>query len=87
MMYLSKQATNKDQSLKMQMLLSIDNDKKTPSERIWTKNGFFRDQRADLTIFKPSFLENTILYANQGTISTMKTVDYAVHLDYVVLGQ
>ena len=87
MMYLSKQATNKDQSLKMQMLLSIDNDKKTPSERIWTKNRFFRDQRADLTIFKPSFLENTILYANQGTISTMKAVDYAVHLDYVVLSQ
>ena len=34
MMYLKKEATNKDQSLKMQMLLSIDNSNKTPSEKI-----------------------------------------------------
>ena len=34
MMYLTKEATNKDQSLKMQMLLSIDNSNKTPSEKI-----------------------------------------------------
>ena len=51
MMYLRKEATNKDQGLKMQMLLSIDNDKKTPSEKKWAKNKFFGDQRADLTIF------------------------------------
>ena len=87
MMYLTKEAANKDQSLKMQMLLSIDNSNKTPSEKIQTKNGFFRDQRADLTNFKANFLENTLSYANQGTISTMKAGDYTIYLDYVVLGQ
>ena len=39
MMYLSKEATNKYQSLKMQMLLSLDNDKKAQTEKIWTKKG------------------------------------------------
>ena len=71
----------------MQMLLSIDNDKKAPSEKIWAKNEFFRDQRADLTIFKPNFPENTLLYANQGIVSTMKDGDDAIYLDYVVLGE
>ena len=87
MMYLSKEANIKNQSFKMQMLLSIDNDKKAPSEKIWAKNEFFRDQRADLTIFKPNFPENTLLYANQGIVSTMKDGDDAIYLDYVVLGE
>ena len=34
-----------------------------------------------------SFPENTLLYANQGTNSTMKAGDYVIYLDYVVLGQ
>ena len=86
-MYLSKEANIKNQSFKMQMLLSIDNDKKAPSEKIWVKNEFFRDQRADLTIFKPNFPENTLLYANQGIVSTVKDGDDAIYLDYVVLGE
>ena len=39
MMYLSQEATNKYQSLKMQMLLSLDKDKKAQTEKIWAKNG------------------------------------------------
>ena len=87
MMHLSKEATNKDQSLKLQIILFIDNNKKTPSEKIWVMHRFFRDQRADLTIFKLNFPENTLLYANQGTTSTMKAGDYVIYLDYVVIGQ
>ena len=34
-----------------------------------------------------SFPENTLLYANQGTNSTMKAGEYAIYLDYVLLGQ
>ena len=60
MMYLSKEATNKDQSLEMQMLLSLHNNQKAPTEKIWAKNGFFWDQRTDLTIFKLNFTENTL---------------------------
>ena len=40
MMYLIKEATNKDQTSKMKMLLSLDNNKKAPTEKIWTKNSF-----------------------------------------------
>ena len=74
MMYLRKEATNEDQDLKMQMLLSIDNNKKTPYEKNWAKNEFFGDQRTDLTTFKPNFPENTLLYANQGTIKLLRLV-------------
>ena len=34
-----------------------------------------------------SFPENTLLYANQGTNSTMKAGEYAIYVDYVLLGQ
>ena len=49
MMLLSKEATNKDQSLKMQMMLSLDKDISTNSENKLEKNGFFGDQRGDFT--------------------------------------
>ena len=51
-MFLLKEATNKDESLKMQMLLSLKDDKADSSsnEKIWKSNGFFGNQRIDLTI-------------------------------------
>ena len=33
-----------------------------------------------------NFPENTLVYCNQGTISTPKAGDYAIYLDYVILG-
>ena len=88
MMYLIKEATNKDQTSKMKMLLSLDNNKKAPTEKIWTKNSFFGGgSKADLAIFKPNFPENNFFYPNQDTIFTMKTGDYVIYLDYVVIGQ
>ena len=41
MLYLSKEATNKDGSLKMQLLLSSRDDDRCPTETIWCWNGFF----------------------------------------------
>ena len=49
MMFLSKKAANKDQSLKMQML-SLDKDDSSNSEKIGKKPGFFRDQKCHFTI-------------------------------------
>ena len=51
-MFLLKEAINKDESLKMQMLLSLKDDKADSSstEKIWKSNGFFGYQRIDLTI-------------------------------------
>ena len=61
-MYLSKEATEKDRQMKMQMLMAIENSNSPSSEHIWLTNGFFGDQRSDLTVSKENFLENTLLY-------------------------
>ena len=89
MMFLSKEATNKDQSLKMQMMLSVK-DGKTDSaatEKIWKSSGFFGNQRTDLTIAKANFPDNTLVYLNNGSISAAKGGQTAIYLDYVILVQ
>ena len=40
MIFLSKEATNKDQSPKMQMMLSLDKESASNSEKIWKKKVF-----------------------------------------------
>ena len=40
MMFLSRKATDKDQSLKMQMMLSLDKDDSSNSQKIWKKMFF-----------------------------------------------
>ena len=86
--YLSKEATNKDKSLKTQFLLPTGTrDEKVP---ILRKNGtkltFWGDQVADFTIIKLNFSEDTLEYTNQGNITPVKG-DLAVYFDYVILGQ
>ena len=68
MMYLSKEATNKDSSLKTQLLLLTGDEKKVDTEKIWNKVGFFGDQTADFKINKANFPENTLIYVNQGIL-------------------
>ena len=86
MMYLSKEATTKDRSLKTQVLLVTRNDKTTGTEKTWKKAGFLGDQTTGFTINKANFPENKLVYANQGNITLVKD-DLAIYLDYVVLGQ
>ena len=87
-MYLSKETTDKDQNHKMKKNLSLDNeDPANNSEKIWNSNGFFGDQKGNFTIKKANFPEKTLVYCNQGTVSTFKVGDYAIYLDYVILGQ
>ena len=87
MLYLSKEATSKDQQLKTQMLLSFQDDESKGSEKIWLESGFFGDQRAELTILKANFPENMLCYINQGTVSLVKGGEKALYLHFVVLGQ
>ena len=62
MLFLSKETSTKDANLKSQMMISMNEDKvEKSSERIWKENGFFKDQRTDLTIGKPNFPEKTCL--------------------------
>ena len=68
------------------MMLFLDKDDSTNSEKIWKAKGFFGDQKGDFTVKKIDFPENTLVYCNQGKILTLKAGDYAIYLDYVILG-
>ena len=63
MMYLPKETTTKERSLKTQVLLTTGDTKTTDTEKIWKKAGFFGDQTTDFTINKANFPENTLVYA------------------------
>ena len=86
MLFLSKETSTKDANLKSQMMISMNEDKvEKSSERIWKENGFFKDQRTDMTIGKPNFPENTLVYVNNGSITTVKG-GYAMYLEFVIIG-
>ena len=69
------------------MVLLFQDDESKGTERIWLESGFFGGQRAELTIQKANFPENTLVFVNQGTVSLFKGREKAVYLDYVVIGQ
>ena len=62
-----------------------DGDSKK-SENVCKENGFFKEQRTDLTISQPNFPENTLCYVNQGSISPIKGKQ-AIYLEFVIIGQ
>ena len=68
------------------MVLLFQDDESKGTERIWLESGFFGGQRAELTIQKANFPENTLVFVNQGTVSLFKGREKAVYLDYVVIG-
>ena len=70
MMFLSKEASNKDQQLKTQMLVSFQDNESKNTQNVWQESGLFDDHRSDLTI--PKFPENTLVYVNQGSVSLVK---------------
>ena len=87
MLFLSKEASNKDESLKMQMMLSMKEDKSESStEFVWKENGSCGDQRTDLTIVKANFPEKTLVYVNNRSITPVKG-GHATCLDFVILAQ
>ena len=65
MLLLSKEMTDKDKSMKTQLLYKPKNDDKVYSgEKIWEKNGFFQDVRAELNLEKVNIPKNCLLYVN-----------------------
>ena len=73
LMLLSKEVNTKDTQLKSQLLLSFkDHDISKGSESIRLYSGFFRNQRAELTIQMVNFPENTLVYVNQAYVSLVK---------------
>ena len=85
---LSKEATDKDHSLKIQLLLtSNDSQEKLSGEHVWKNNGFFQDLRLDLNLEKKNIPENTLFYINQSFLSTVKSDDIAMCNHNFILGQ
>ena len=88
MLLLSKEMTDKDKSMKTQLLYKPKNDDKVYSgEKIWKKNGFFQDVRAELNLEKVNIPENCLLYVNQGFLSTVKSGVIAMYLHNFIIGQ
>ena len=86
MLFLSKEATTKDQQLKTQMLISLKEDESKKTETVWLGNGFFDEQIIDLIITKPKFPENALVYVNEGSVSTVKG-GHAIYLEFVIIAQ
>ena len=87
MLFLSKEAFSKDKNFKLQMMLSMKDDKsESQTELVWKDNGFFGDQRTDITIVKANFTENPLVYVNNGSITSVKG-GHAMYLDFVILAQ
>ena len=86
MLLLSKEMTDKDRSMKTQLLFKLKNDKLS-GERIWKEDGFFKDVRAELNLEKVNIPENCLLYVNQGFLSTVKSGEIAMYLHNFIIGQ
>ena len=79
MLLLSKEATDKDRSLKTQVLVtSNDSQAKLTGENVRKNNGFFQDLKPNLNLEKKNISENTLLYINQSFLSTVKNGDFAM---------
>ena len=87
MLFLSKEAPNKDLSLKTQMMIAMKEDKaESSTEHIWKENRLFKDQITDLTIGRSNLPENTLAYVNNGSITPVKG-GYTMYLESVILVQ
>ena len=73
--------------VKMEMMLvSMGESSEKSTERVSKENGFFGDQRADPTIKKANFPENTLVYINNGSLTPVKG-GHAIFFEYVILAK
>ena len=88
MMLLSKEMTDKDRSMKTQLLIrSNDGDDKLSGEKVWNENGFFKDIRPELNLEKVNMPENCLYYVNQAFLSTVKNGEIAMYVQNFIIGQ
>ena len=88
MLLMSKEVSDKDRSMKTQLLMTTSgSDEKVSGERVWKENGFFLEIKPEMNIEKVNIPENTLLYINQGFISTVKNGDLAMYVHNFIVGQ
>ena len=80
-MVLSKEMTDKDRSMKTQLLIrsSSNSGDKLSGEKVWKNNGFFKDVKPELNLEKVSMPENAFYYVNQSFLSTVISGDIAMY--------
>ena len=85
---MSKEVSDKDRSMKTQLLLTTSgSDEKISGEKVWKVNGYFGEVKPEMNIEKVNIPENTLLYVNQGFISTVKNGDLAMYVHNFIIGQ
>ena len=89
MLLMSKEVTDKDRSMKTQLLLSSPskNEDKISGEKVWQENGFFKEIKPEMNMEKVNIPENTLFYVNQGFISTVTSGEIAMYVHNFVIGQ
>ena len=90
MMLLSKELTDKDRSMKTQLLIrspQANEDEKLSGEKVWAENVFFHDIRPELNLEKVNIPENCLFYVNQAFLSTVKNGDIAMYVQNFIIGQ
>ena len=90
MMLLSKELTDKDRSMKTQLLIrspQANENEKLSGEKVLKENGFFQDIRPELNLEKVNMPENTLYYINQAFLSTVKNGDIAMYVQNFITGQ
>ena len=87
MLLLSKEMSDKDRSMKTQLMVKSKDENKLSGEKIWKKDGFFKDMRADLNLEKVNIPENSLIYVNQGFLSTVKNGEIAMYFHNFIIGQ
>ena len=87
-MVLSKEMTDKDRSLKTQLLIksNSDVDERLSGEKVW-KNNVFKHVKPELNLEKANMPENTLYYVNQSLLSTVKNGEIAMYNQNFILGQ
>ena len=79
--------SDKDKSMKTQLLFKSTKDDKFSGEKVWKENGFFKDVKAELNLEKVNIPENCLFYVNQGFLSTVKSGEIAMYLHNFIIGQ
>ena len=89
MMLLSKELTDKDRSMKTQLLVrsATDSNEKLTGEKVWKNYGFFKNIKPELNLEKVNIPENCLSYINQAFLSTVKDGNIAMYIYNIILGQ
>ena len=87
MLTLTKEATDKDRSMKTQLTISSKScEEKISGERVWRNEGFFKDTKPELNLEK-KYSGEFLFYINRSYISTVKNGDLAMYHDNFIIGQ